>query len=270
MTSSDMNAEPTIQQLFDLTGQVVLFTGATGYLGRAMSSALAEAGALVVGTSHDANDAANFAAMMPRLSGAEHFGLVLNHMEPASIDQAFAEVLKRCGRVDVLVNCGHEAHGYNLSNVTAEAFNRQLGNATGYFLLARHVRDDAVRRGAEASIIMTASMYGVVASYPDVYEGIGSPNPVAYQTAKAGIIQMTRHLSVYWAGDRVRVNCISPGPFPSPAANRELVDRISRKTPMRRVGIPSELKGAVLFFASRASSFVTGQNLVVDGGWTAW
>ncbi|MBN1491521.1 MAG: SDR family oxidoreductase [Phycisphaerae bacterium] len=262
--------EPTIQELFDLSGRVVLFTGATGYLGRAMSRALAEAGASVVGTSHDADDAAAFGPDLPSPGGAEHRGLCLNHMEPASIESTVADVLGRYGRIDVLVNCGHEVHGFDLTNVTAEAFNRQLGNATGYFLLARCVHDDAVRRGVEASIIMTASMYGLVASYPDVYEGIGSPNPVAYQTAKAGIIQMTRHLAAYWACDRVRVNCISPGAFPSPAADRTLVERIREKTPMKRIGVPSELKGAVVFLASRASSYITGQNIVVDGGWTAW
>ena len=82
---------------------------------------------------------------------------------------------------------------------------------------------------------------------------------------------MTRHLAVYWAKDNVRVNCLSPGPFPNPdTAPKELVRRLDEKSPMQRMGLPYELKGAIVFLASRASSYMTGHNLVVDGGWTAW
>jgi NAD(P)-dependent dehydrogenase (short-subunit alcohol dehydrogenase family) len=81
---------------------------------------------------------------------------------------------------------------------------------------------------------------------------------------------MTRHLAVYWAKDRVRVNCLSPGPFPPERISRTLVERLCSKSPMGRMGVPAELKGAVVFLASDASSYMTGQNLVIDGGWTAW
>ena len=81
---------------------------------------------------------------------------------------------------------------------------------------------------------------------------------------------MIRHLAVYWAKDNVRVNCLSPGPFPSPAANQEMVARLKQKSPMARLGQPEELKGPLLLFVSRAGSYITGQNLLVDGGWTAW
>jgi gluconate 5-dehydrogenase len=83
-------------------------------------------------------------------------------------------------------------------------------------------------------------------------------------------VQLARHLAVYWAGDGVRVNCLSPGPFPSPEAPEELCRRLEQKSPMHRMGQPHELKGAVVFLASRASSYMTGQNLTIDGGWTAW
>jgi len=132
------------------------------------------------------------------------------------------------------------------------------------------VHDHAVQRKASASIIMLASMYGLVASYPDAYDGIGPASPVAYHALKGGILQMTRHLAVYWAKDNVRVNALSPGPFPSAKANPEMVERLKTKSPMNRMGEPHELKGAVVFLASDASSYVTGHNLVIDGGWTAW
>ena len=95
-------------------------------------------------------------------------------------------------------------------------------------------------------------------------------SPVAYHALKGGIVQMTRHLAVYWARDGVRVNCLSPGPFPSDNAPAELVTRLKEKSPMKRIGHPDELKGAIVFLASDASSYMTGQNLIIDGGWTAW
>jgi gluconate 5-dehydrogenase len=113
-------------------------------------------------------------------------------------------------------------------------------------------------------------MYALVGSYPDAYAGICAASSVAYHALKGGIVQMTRHLAVYWAPDGVRVNCLIPGPFPPARIDSRLVERLCDKSPMRRVGRPFELKGAVVFLASDASSYVTGHNLVVDGGWTAW
>jgi NAD(P)-dependent dehydrogenase (short-subunit alcohol dehydrogenase family) len=110
----------------------------------------------------------------------------------------------------------------------------------------------------------------LVGSYPDVYDDICAPSPVAYQTLKGGLIQMTRHLAAYWAKDGIRVNTLSPGPFPSSSADSRLIDRLTEKTPLGRMGRPHELKGAIVFLASDASSFMTGQNLIIDGGWTAW
>jgi gluconate 5-dehydrogenase len=127
-----------------------------------------------------------------------------------------------------------------------------------------------VSSGKPASIIMIGSMYGVVGSYPDAYEGVCAASPVAYHALKGGTVHMTRHLAVYWARDNVRVNCLSPGPFPQDAAPAEMVRRLKTKSPLRRMGRPHELKGALLLLASDAGSYITGQNLIVDGGWTAW
>jgi NAD(P)-dependent dehydrogenase (short-subunit alcohol dehydrogenase family) len=263
-------AEPTIPQLFDLTGQVAMVTGGCGHLGSAMCRALAEAGASVVVTSREAHKAQSLAETLPRSGHARHFGIALDHMHPDTLPVSFQEAVSLAGAVDVLVNNGHEALGADWSTVTAEQFSRQLSNVTGYFLLSKLLRDHAVERGAPASVILLGSMYGVTGSYPAAYEGICAASPVAYHALKGGIVQMTRHLAVYWANDRVRVNCLSPGPFPGPAAPSALVDRLRAKSPLGRMGMPSELKGPLVFLASSASSYVTGQNLIVDGGWTAW
>lgn len=265
-----MKPEPTVHELFDLSGKVALITGGTGHLGSAMSRALAEAGASVVLTSRDAERAATAAALLPRAGAAQHHGIALDHMDSDGLHRGFKEAIERTGRIDVLVNNGHESLANDWTTVTAEQFTRHLANATGYFLLARLVRDHAVGRAAAASVVLLGSMYGQVASYPDAYEDVCPASPVAYHTLKGGILHMTRHLAVYWARDGVRVNCLSPGPFPGEKAPKAMVERLCAKLPLGRMGWPHELKGAVVFLASDASSFMTGQNLVIDGGWTAW
>jgi NAD(P)-dependent dehydrogenase (short-subunit alcohol dehydrogenase family) len=265
-----MQHEPTIQQLFDLTGRVALITGASGHLGRSMASALAEASARVVVASRKVDSGHKAAAALTGKEKGRHLSVVIDHMDEKSLQLGFEEAVKQAGKIDILVCNGHEALAADWREVTAEQFNRHLQNATGYFLLARKLRDHAVQRQAPASIVMLGSMYGLVGSYPEAYAGIGPASPVAYHALKGGVAQMVRHLAVYWAKDGVRVNCLSPGPFPSPAAAGELVERLKARSPMGRMGQPHELKGALIFLASDSSSYVTGQNLVVDGGWTAW
>lgn len=262
--------DPTIQQLFNLTGRAALVTGASGYLGRAIASALAEAGATVVVSSRDRGRAEETAGQLPSVGEAKHIGVQLDHKDEDSLKSGFAEAAERTGGLDVLFNNGQSGPIDDWTTITAEGFREHLANATGYFLLARMMRDHAVERKKPASIVMIGSMYGVVASYPDAYEGLVPASSVGYHTLKGGIIHMTRHLAAYWAADNVRVNCLSPGPFPSAKANAEMVERLKQKSPMKRMGLPHELKGPALLLASDAGSYITGQNLLVDGGWTAW
>ena len=202
---------------------------------------------------------------MPR-----HTHQVMDLLRPEQLQAAFQHCAERSGGIDILVNNAVASCSHDWRTAQYDDFLEHQANNAGCFLLARRLRDHAVQRGAPASIVMIGSMYGVVSCYPDVYEGLSPVNPVAYQTSKAGLIQMTRHLAVAWAKDRVRVNCLSPGPFPKQTTPAELRQRLSEKSPMGRMGQPHELKGAVLLLASDAGSYITGQNLMVDGGWTAW
>ena len=262
--------EPTVQKLFDLTGRVALITGGSGFLGRSLSRALAEAGATVVIGSRDRERAQHVVNELPSPGNVTHHAVVLDQLDETSLNEGFDSAVGAAGQVDILINNGQQGHALDLTNVTAEAFNKDLQNATGYFLLARHLRDHVVSRKVSGSIVMIGSMYGVVGSYPDAYEGICAASPVQYHTLKGGIVHMTRHLAAYWAKDGVRVNCLSPGPFPSEKAPPQMVERLKRKSPMGRMGTPEELKGPLIMLVSDAGSYVTGQNLLVDGGWTAW
>ena len=263
--------EPTVNELFDLSAKTALVTGGTGWLGSAFCRALAEAGAeVVISSSRSAGVAQAAADKLASPSGARHHGVELDHMDEDSIHQGFHASIEAAGQLDILVNNGLDAIGNDLTDVTHEAFARHQMNNAGYFVLARLTRNHAVQRGTGASIINIGSMYGLVASYPDAYEGICMASPVAYHALKGGTIHMTRHLAAYYAKDQVRVNCLNPGPFPAEAAPQEMVERLKPKLPMERMGLPHELKGSLLLLASDAGSFITGQSINVDGGWTAW
>ncbi|MCL4831591.1 MAG: SDR family oxidoreductase [Caldilineaceae bacterium] len=263
--------ERTLPQLLDLSGRVAIVTGAAGWLGSAMSRALAEAGATLVVTSREAERAQGFADSLP---GHGHIGLALSQEETEQIPGFVADVVNRLGRVDVLVNNAYGTTAPSIDSASAEDFDRAYhAGVTAYFLLAREVVHHLHTRGAPGSVINIASMYGVVASYPDAYTDLPVNSPPNYHGLKGGLIHLTRHLAVYWAKDRVRVNAISPGAFPSPRVRKSMPDfvgRLNQKVPLGRMGEPEELKGLVVLLASDAGSYITGQNILVDGGWTAW
>ena len=268
--------EPTVQQLFNLTGKAALITGGTGYLGSSFSYALAEAGATVVISSSRSVDAAQQAAdELPSPGGAKHHGVQIDLTNPASLEAGFQQGVNLAGAIDVLVNNGLIGLAKDWTDVSFEEFTEHQKNNAGYFVLARQFREHVVERrkrdeSVGGSIVNIGSMYGVVASYPDAYEGVFFASPVAYHALKGGTVHMTRHLAAYWAKDHIRVNCLSPGPFPHEGIPPEMVRRLSAKLPMGRMGKPHELKGTLLLLASDAGSFITGQNFLVDGGWTAW
>ncbi len=259
---------PTLRELFSLEGKVALVTGGAGYLGLAMSEALAELGARVAIASRNVQRCQEAAARL----GPEHLALRLDIASADSIRAVVREVIERTGRLDVLVNNAYSGPVRPIEEADEHDFEVSLRNGVTAYYVAAKAAWQFMRNHGGGSIINIASMYGMVGSYPDAYEA-GGCSPPNYHAAKGAVIHLTRHLAVYWAKDNVRVNCISPGPFPHPSTQRELsemVERLKTKSPMGRMGERWEVKGAVALLASDAGSYITGHNLVVDGGWTAW
>ena len=266
------SAERNVYEQMDLSGKVAIVTGAAGWLGSAMSRSLAEAGARLVVTSRSAAQAEAFAASLP---GEGHLGLGFSQGDCDSIPGFVAEVVERMGKIDVLVNNAYGGPPADIDTATADDFDQAYHvGVTAYFVLARDVALHLRSRKAGGSIINIGSMYGVVASYPEAYEGLGVNSPPNYHGLKGGLVHLTRHLAAYWASDNIRVNCISPGPFPKmptiDEAHPGFIKRLEEKVPLGRMGRPEELKGIALLLASDAGSYITGQNFLVDGGWTAW
>ena len=174
--------------------------------------------------------------------------------------------------INGLINATYGATGKALEELTAEEFNNANEiNLTGSFLLSRHAITKMKEGG---SIIMFASMYGIVSPKPNLYpEGI-NPNPIEYGAGKAGLIQLTKYLASHYGPKNIRVNAIAPGPFPdikkNDNYNQEFLDNLRDSTMLKRLGESKEIAGPIIFLLSEASSYVTGQVLKVDGGWTAW
>ena len=265
---------PTIQELFSLKDKVAIVTGGAGYLGTAISEALAEAGANVVIASRNID---NCKALAKKLSQnhPEAIGLKLDINSEESIFKLVEEVTSKFGRLDILFNNAVSGKSRKeLEQMSVEEFESILhGGLTSYFCMIKacvlHIK-----KIGKGSIVNIASMYGIIAPHFKIYRDRDEYfSPVNYHACKGGVIQMTRYMASYFAKDNIRVNAISPGPFPKPQTTRRdpwFEEELARQNPMNRIGKPYELKGAALFLASDASSYVTGHNLVVDGGWTIW
>lgn len=261
-----------IKELFNLSEKVAIVTGGAGWLGSAISEALAEAGATVAIVD---NNAGNVKMITEKFEnqGLKIFGIVADVMQDKPLRQCIDRVVSDNGRLDILVNCAFSGPAPELDMVSYTDFDEGFHKAPGAYGIASQQAVIHMRKNGGGVIINLGSMYGLVTGYPEVYEGVTMPSSIVYQAGKAAIIHMTRYMAVYWAKDNIRVNCMSPGPFPPPFTENKMIEfthRLENKSPMRRMGKPWEMKGAAVFLASDASSYVTGQNIIVDGGWTVW
>jgi NAD(P)-dependent dehydrogenase (short-subunit alcohol dehydrogenase family) len=273
---------PKHLEKYNLEGRVAIVTGGAGLLGKGYCQTLAMAGANVVIADIAAQAAEELAEKISQEAGAEVISIQTDVSNPDSVHDLIEDVLRRFNRVDVLVNnaaldpkfdADHAGeHSNRFEDFPYSAWQEALGvNVTGMFLCAQAVTIPMleVKRGV---IINISSTYGMVGPDQRLYQREGQPaqyKPITYTVAKAAVLGLTRYLATYFANSGIRVNTLTPGGVFA-GHDDEFVQRYSAKTVLGRMADADEMSSALLFLASDASSYMTGANLVVDGGWTAW
>ena len=258
----------SVLDLFNLDQRVALVTGGAGIYGTHICRALAEARAKVIVAARNLERCEEFARDL-RNEGLDVVATSLDLAEAESIVSVRDWISANFGRLDILVNNAVARAGGDLETVSeAEWESAMRVNSTGLFLACKMFSQLMIAQRSGV-IINIASIYGVVGPDFDIYEGTELTNPANYAFAKGGMINFSRYMASYYGRFGIRVNTISPGGFRTADQPKRFVDQYSRRTLLKRMATDDDIKGAIVYLASDASSYVTGQNLLVDGGWTA-
>ncbi len=254
------------RDLFSCKDKVAVVTGGAGLIGREIVKGFFDFGAIVYIA--DTNEGkAKELATDPRIRF-----LSMDMTNEEGVRAAVHKVIREAGRIDVLVNSAYPRTrdwGLKFEKIPFSSWNTNVTTQLGGTFLCCQVVAEAMKDLGGGSIINLASTYGVVAPDFSIYEGTEMTMPAAYSAVKGGIITFTKYLAAYYAKYKVRVNAISPGGI-FDNQNPAFVERYNKRTPLGRMAHPSEMVGGALFLASEASAYVTGHNLMIDGGWTAW
>lgn len=284
MDGERMEASQNVMAAFDLSGRVAVITGGAGLLGGRHAEAIAGAGGIPVIVDVRGDLAEVRAGDLTRDFGVEACAIETDITQPAQVEEMLSRVLQTYGRVDILIN--NAANDPKVEDVSDVAWSR-LENfsldewqadlavgLTGAFLCSKVVGSEMARRG-RGVIVNIASDLGVIAPDQRIYRVHGLPEaqqpvkPITYSVVKTGLVGLTRYLATYWADSGVRVNAISPGSVYNDQPE-EFVARLTNLIPMGRMARQDEYRGAIVFLCADASSYMTGHNLIMDGGRTAW
>ena len=252
--------------LFSLSDRVIIITGGYGYLGSSITQGLASHGAKVIVLGREES---KFQKVFDSTENIYFQQGTIADTE--SVKNAFNIIFKKFGKIDVLIN-----NALYLTNGKADSMIDDIwesgidGSLNSTYRCIREILPFFRARGG-GRIINMGSMYGMVAPDLNIYQEFPQfTNPPHYGAAKAGVIQLTKYFASYLGKENILVNSVSPGPFPNNKVQEELnfINTLSNKNPLGRIGEPHELQGVFIFLSSDASTFITGQNIAVDGGWT--
>lgn len=263
-----------IKDLFNITGKVAIVTGGAGYYGHAISVALAEAGAQVIVASRNSAKCIQFAETLKN-RGLASEGMELDLSEDQSINNLIDTVMDRYKRIDILVNNAVSRNGLkDLDALSREDWERaQNVNSTGLMLITQAAIEQMCEQRS-GCIINIGSIQGVVGPNFGVYGDTGMTSPLNYTYDKWAIVGFTKWIANKYGKYNIRANCISPGGYGPGVRDmlgkNEFYENYIRLTPLGRFAEEDDIKGPVLFLASEAAAYVTGHNLLVDGGWTSW
>ncbi len=244
----------------------MVVTGGTGYLGNAMVKGLLDFGGTVIAA--DISDRTD----MNDVSLNKYKFIKCDVSSNDSVKNMLKETKNLFGKVDVLINCAYYYKRSLLEEMTDSIWQYGMDGSIGNTFRCTKYALPYFKENNGGIIINIASMYGMVSPDPHIYESKSVHNPPDYGAGKAAVIQFTKYCAAHLAEYNIRVNSISPGPFPHEITqdNKGFMEKLGRKTMLGRIGKPEEIVGATVLLASNASSYMTGTNIVVDGGWTAW
>jgi len=254
---------------FSLEGKIVVVTGGTRRYGYHFAEALAGAGGTVILTSRDKKRAEERAEII-RKRGQKAFGYSLELARDDSLSEFVTAVIKTHKKIDVLVNSARTIPQMPHQEITREELDRSFTiNVVGLILLTRRVAEEMKKAGG-GNIINISSIYGMGGQRLSIYEDPDASISLDYPIQKGGIIAYTKQLATTLAQYNIRANCLSLGGFREASQDPCFVERYQQHVPLGRMASGEDVKGPIVFLASDASCYMTGANLVVDGGWTAW
>lgn len=263
----------SIHELFSLKDKTALVTGGAGYLGTEISYTLAELGANIIIASRDKDKCQNRCDEISQNVNIpiKTLALGLDLLDKESIIECFHEIHKNFDAIDILVNNAWSGNKNTWESIGDKDWEYDIDmSLNSVFRMTKAAFSDLQK--TQGVILNIGSMYGHIGPDYRIYDGERFANPPSYGAAKAGVIQFTRYLASFLSPHKIRVNALSPGAYPHPETQKheDFMERLGSKNPMNRIGFPHEIKGAVALLCSPAGSYITGQNICVDGGWTIW